>query len=73
DGMRCRFHRSAVTDESSDATPGTVTSVANGALSVATGDRRVLQILEMQPEGKRVMPVRDFLSGHSVSVGTSLT
>ncbi len=73
DGMRCRLHRSALTDDSSDATPGTVTSVANGALSVAAGDQRVLQILEIQPEGKRVMPVRDFLAGHAVTVGTPLT
>ena len=73
DGMRCRLHRSALTDEITDATPGTLTEVANGVLSVATGDRRVLQILEIQPEGKRVMPVRDFLAGHAVALGTSLT
>ncbi len=73
DGIRCRIHRTARTDENTDATPGTITSVANGVLSVASGDRRVLQILEIQPEGKRVMPVRDFLSGHAVTVGTPLT
>ena len=73
DGMRCRLHRSALTDENTDATPGTITAVANGVLSVAAGDRRVLQILEIQPEGKRVMPVRDFLAGHAVAPGTSLT
>ena len=73
DGMRCRLHRSALTDENTDATPGTITAVANGVLSVAAGDGRVVQILEIQPEGKRVMPVRDFLAGHPVAPGTSLT
>jgi methionyl-tRNA formyltransferase len=73
DGIRCRLHRSALTDENTDATPRTITAIANGVLSVAAGDRRVLQILEIQPEGKRVMPVRDFLAGHPVAPGTSLT
>lgn len=73
EGMRCRIHRTVLTDERTDATPGSVTSIANGVLSIAAGDRRVLQILEVQPEGKRVMPVRDFLSGHAVAIGTSLT
>ena len=73
DGTRCRLHRSSLADEKTDARPGTIISVTNGVLSVATGDGRVLQILEMQPEGKRVMPVRDFLSGHAVPVGSSLT
>ena len=73
DGMRCRLHRSALTDENTGATPGTITAVANGVLAVAAGDRRVLQIIEIQPEGKRVMPVRDFLAGHAVAPGTLLT
>ena len=73
DGVRCRIHRSALTDETTSATPGAVTAAANGVLAVATGDGAVLRILEIQPEGKRVMPVRDFLSGHAVAVGTSLS
>jgi len=71
--VRCRIHRSALTDETTSATPGAVTAAANGVLAVATGDGAVLRILEIQPEGKRVMPVRDFLSGHAVAVGTSLS
>lgn len=73
DVMRCRIHRTALTDDHTDARAATIISNANGVLSVATGDGRVLQILEIQPEGKRVMPVRDFLAGHTVAVGTLLT
>jgi len=72
DGGRCRIHRSVLTDETTSAAPGTVTAASNGVLAVAAGDGIVLRILEIQPEGKRVMPVRDFLSGHAVAVGTSL-
>jgi methionyl-tRNA formyltransferase len=35
---------------------------------VATGDG-VLRILELQPEGKRVMTAREFLAGHVVRPG----
>jgi methionyl-tRNA formyltransferase len=30
----------------------------------------VLKVLEIQPEGKRRMSVRDFLNGSKVTVGT---
>ncbi len=72
DGARCRIHRSTLTGETTSASPGVVTAAANGVLAVAAGDGSVLRILEIQPEGKRVMPVRDFLSGHAVAVGTRL-
>ena len=72
DGVRCRILRSALTVETTRATPGVVTAASNGVFAVAAGDGVVLRILEIQPEGKRVMPVRDFLAGHAVAVGTSL-
>jgi len=39
---------------------------------VATGDRRVLRIVMIQPEGRRVMAVREFLSGRKLIPGTLL-
>ncbi|CAN5760361.1 methionyl-tRNA formyltransferase [soil metagenome] len=73
DGLRCLLHRSAVADERTDLVAGTITVAANGVLSVAAGDGGMLRILEIQPEGKRVMAVRDFLAGHTISAGTRLT
>lgn len=73
DGLRCLLHRSAVADERTDLVAGTITIAANGVLSVAAGDGGMLRILEIQPEGKRVMAVRDFLAGHTISAGTRLT
>jgi methionyl-tRNA formyltransferase len=73
DGLRCLLHRSAVADERTDLVAGTTTVAANGVLSVAAGDGGMLRILEIQPEGKRVMAVRDFLAGHTISAGTRLT
>ena len=71
-GLRCRILRSAVAGERSAASPGVVTSAADGVFAVATGDGRQLRILEIQPEGKRVMASRDFLAGRAITVGTTL-
>lgn len=73
DGQRILLHRTAVTDERSLAEPGRIVTASNGVLAVATADGRVLQILELQPEGKRVMSARDFLAGRRVELGTRLT
>jgi methionyl-tRNA formyltransferase len=40
-------------------------------LAVATGDG-VIQILQIQPEGRRPMTAREFLSGHKTTPGTRL-
>lgn len=44
-------------------TPGSC--VADGStLTVACGDGHAIDVLELQPEGRRVMSARDFLAGH---------
>jgi methionyl-tRNA formyltransferase len=48
--------------------PGTIVGAAGEAIRVATGDG-VLSILELQPEGKRVMTAREFLAGHAARPG----
>jgi methionyl-tRNA formyltransferase len=47
--------------------PGAVRD-SNGRLFIATGDC-ALEILELQPAGKRSMPAADFLRGHRVRPG----
>jgi methionyl-tRNA formyltransferase len=64
-GGRLLIHRTATAGGSAAAAPGTVLT---GELDVATGDG-VLRILELQPEGRRVMPARDWLAGHAVAPG----
>lgn len=73
DGTRCLVHRTAVTDDRTASAPGTITTAALGVLALATGDGRVLSILEIQPEGKRVMSARDFLAGRRIEPGTRIT
>jgi len=87
--VRCLIHRSALTTgESADAEgraealryddratlePGTVVHAAGDTLAVVAGDGAAIHLLQVQPEGRRVMSAREFLSGHKVTPGDRLT
>ena len=71
-GTRCLIHRTRSTNQSTEASAGAVVEATGDALAVATGDRRVLRIVMIQPEGRRVMTVREFLSGRKLIPGTLL-
>ena len=58
--------------EEKEITPGEVVAVAKDSIHVQTG-RGVLVLKEVQLEGKRRMPVRDFLLGCPLKVGEILT
>ncbi len=51
--------------------PGTVLRVDKRGLLVAAGEGAVL-LRDVQLEGKRRMPIRDFLPGHPIALGTRL-
>lgn len=69
-GLRCKLHRTQLTEQRTAAVPGTVAIASGGELGIATGDRRVLRVLEIQPDGKRVMTAPEFLAGRRVEIGT---
>jgi len=69
DGARYVIRRTAVLDESTDLPPGTVIRAKADDLAVAAGSRTVLRVLEIQPEGRRPMNVRDFLAGRALVPG----
>jgi methionyl-tRNA formyltransferase len=70
-GTRCLIHRTAVIGGPADAPAGTIVRADGETLAVATGDG-VIQILQIQPEGRRPMTAREFLSGHRVTAGSRL-
>jgi methionyl-tRNA formyltransferase len=71
DGARFLIHRTAVADESTGLPPGTVVRADADTLAIATG-AGVIRILQIQPEARRPMTTREFLSGHTVGVNTRL-
>ena len=60
-------------EDKAPALPGTIVDVTRDAIHVATGEGGPLAIVEVQPEGRRPMPVRDFLAGHPIRPGAVLS
>ncbi len=73
DGIRCKVLQTALAGESGGKTPGTVLQADKKGLRVACGDGQALDILELQPNGKKAMSSPAFLLGHPISLGTILT
>jgi methionyl-tRNA formyltransferase len=71
-GARLILMRTRVAADGDAVPPGTIVEVARDAVIVAAGGGTRLSILELQPEGKRPMPVRDFLAGRPLTPGTRL-
>lgn len=72
EGRRFLVHRTELSGVATDAPPGSVVDAGAGTLAVAGGDGRVLRIVQIQPEGKRVMSARDYLAGHHVPIGSRI-
>ena len=70
-GQRLIVVRSAAAPEGPEAAPGTVVEAAGDRLVIAAG-RGALRLLEVKPEGRRVMTAREFLAGHPIRVGARL-
>jgi methionyl-tRNA formyltransferase len=51
------------------AHPGTILPGAKGQLLIQAGDGSVLEVLQLQEEGRKVLPVREFLAGRPLTVG----
>ena len=69
-GARLILMRTRVAPDGDALAPGTLVEVVRDAVTVAAGGGTRLSILELQPEGKRPMTVRDFLAGRPLMPGT---
>jgi methionyl-tRNA formyltransferase len=56
-----------------DAEPGAIVEVMKDSFVVACGDASRLRVTQVQPAGKKVMSVRDFLNGAKIQPGAKLT
>ncbi len=64
DGVRCKVLKTALTGERTAKAPGSVVQADKRALKLACGDGGVLEIKELQPDGKKPMGATAFLQGH---------
>jgi len=72
-GARVIVRRSHVEADGTIEAPGAIVHVSRDCVHVATGHGGRLALVELQPEGRRAMPARDFLAGHPIQPGTRLT
>ena len=70
DGIRCKIIRTSLLEERTGRQPGTVLQADKKGLRIACGDGRALEIMELQPDGKKVMAAAAFLMGHPIQTGT---
>lgn len=68
---RLILHRSHPFETASGDAPGTILEAGADHIRVATGDGTI-DVLEVQAEGKRPLPVREFLAGHPLTPGIIL-
>jgi methionyl-tRNA formyltransferase len=76
DGARYVLHRTrphASSNPHSVSAPGTVLPAGKGQLLIQAGDGTVLEVLTLQEEGRRALPVRDFLAGRPLPAGARFT
>jgi methionyl-tRNA formyltransferase len=66
DGVRCKVWATTLTGETTGKAPGTVVQADKRGLKLACGDGTVLQIDELQPDGKKRMAATAFLLGHPI-------
>lgn len=72
DGIRCKIIRTFLLSEKTNQPSGTILQADKKGLRVACGDGRVLEILELQPDGKKAMAAAAFLMGHPIQTGTMI-
>ena len=71
-GRNLKLHKSRMTDNIlPDYLPGSV-HVTDHTLYVVCGDKKMLELIEVQEEGKKRMHIDDFLRGHRIEEKTVL-
>ena len=68
---RFRIFRPVVIEKDHEEPPGTIVQAGRDGIVIAAGEN-LLSVTEIQKEGNRRMPVRDFLAGNSLEEGSVL-
>jgi methionyl-tRNA formyltransferase len=69
-GARLAVHRARVSPRAvADAAPGTCVAADADGVTIACGGATAIDLLELQPEGRRRMHVRDYVAGHGGLAG----
>jgi methionyl-tRNA formyltransferase len=70
-GRHLQVHRAHPVDQPAELAPGQIVAESTRLLS-GCGNKTVLELIELQPEGKRRMSARDFINGYRPQPGEKL-
>lgn len=70
DGVRCKILRTSLSELHTEQAPGIVLQADKRGLRISCGGGGVLEIEELQPDGKKAMAASAFLMGHPIQPGT---
>ena len=68
DGIRCKIFKTALCGETTGKEPGSFVQADKHGMKIACQGGEVLEILELQPDGKKRMAAAAFLLGHPIHV-----
>jgi methionyl-tRNA formyltransferase len=68
-GARLVVHRARVSTRQSPAPAGACLAADAAGITVACGDGGAVDLLDVQPDGRRIMAARDYLAGHGTVAG----
>lgn len=68
DGVRCKILCTSITGESTEKAAGYFVQADKKGMKIACGGGEVLEILELQPDGKKAMAATAFLMGHPIKI-----
>jgi methionyl-tRNA formyltransferase len=69
-GKRLVIHQARLSDQpAAGAGAGVCVAAGAGGITIACGDGQAIDVLQLQPEGRRAMAARDYLAGHGVLAG----
>ncbi len=71
-GKQLKICRTLITDDKTTKNAGCIISADKNSFSVACGEGTVLNVLEIQAEGKKQMNVSDYLRGNTIDAGVIL-
>ena len=68
-GTRIAVHQARLSEQPGTAQPGVCVAAGPAGITVACGDGRAVDLLQLQPAGRRTMSARDYLAGHGPLAG----
>lgn len=69
DGALVKFHHAHASNERAGMEPGSILRLAENFILIACGESTTLQVLDLQPQNRHILPAADFIHGYHCAAG----